>query len=267
MERLPRSTHDSLARRLRRQGYIRSRAVATAFRSVPRHLFMPGVARQGAYADEAIEVAVGETGTIAARPGLVAWMLEQLALEPGQQLLEIGTGTGYTAALLAQIVGDTGTVVTVELDETVATAACAHLNRAGYERVRVVTRDGADGYPGSAPYDRIILSAAVQDILPAWRAQLKPGGRLVLPLSLGGVQHLFVFIAEEDHLRSVAVAGGGFEEMRGASGATGATLDLGPEPGLVFWSNRSSPVEAATLYEWLLSPTRTLSTGLSVTHL
>jgi protein-L-isoaspartate(D-aspartate) O-methyltransferase len=265
MERRRRSPHDSLARRLRRQGYIRSRAVTAAFRAVPRHLFLPGVSPRVASLDEAVEIEVGATSTIAARPGLVAWMLEQLALEPGQRVLEIGTGTGYTAALIAQVVGDTGTVVTVELDEDVAAAARGNLRRSGYEGVRVVTGDGTGGYPGSVPYDSILLSAAAQDISSAWREQLKPGGRLVLPLSIGGVQHLFAFVAKKEHLQSIAVAGGGFEAMRGAFGGTGDAYDLGPEPGLVFWSHSPSPVEPATLYEWLRTPARAVTTGLTVT--
>ena len=94
------------------------------------------------------------------QPGLMASMLEQLALAPGQQVLEIGAGTGYNAALMAQIVGATGHVITVDLDTEIVEAARAHLRAAGCTNVTVMEGDGADGYAAGAPYDRIIITAS-----------------------------------------------------------------------------------------------------------
>src|SRR5258708_24206156 len=98
----------------------------------------------------------------------MAIMVEQLALQPGDRILEIGAGTGYNAALMAHLVGPKGQVVTVDIDQDTAAAAQAHLATAGADDIRVLCGDGALGYPEAAPYDRIILTAGTWDIAPAW---------------------------------------------------------------------------------------------------
>src|SRR6201996_420036 len=110
------------------------------------------------------------------QPTIMAVMLDQLGLEPGHRVLEIGAGTGYNAALMKYLVGPSGTVVTVDLNEDVARDAAAHLAAAGYPEVAVVAADGAAGFPASAPYDRVIATVGVSDLAPAWLDQLGPGG-------------------------------------------------------------------------------------------
>lgn len=123
----------------------------------------------------------GDTLTSSASmPRVVARMLGHLDLRPGQTVLEVGTGTGYNAALLAGRVG-AAAVTTIEVDPDIAASARAALSGAGYDAVEVVTGDGADGYPPRAPYDRIIGTAAVRAVPPAWVAQTRPGGRIVTP--------------------------------------------------------------------------------------
>ncbi len=117
---------------------------------------------------------------------------------------------------MAQIVGATGQVITIDIDEDIVEGAREHLAAAGYDRVRVIYGDGGLGYADAAPYDRIILTVGANDILPAWREQLKPEGRLLLPLGLRDLQVSVAFEQAEDHLASVSVTVCGFMRLRGA---------------------------------------------------
>ena len=182
--------HQALVDGLKSMGCIRTPAVEAAFRTVPRHLFLPGVPLDRVYSDQAIPTKRqdGRPISSSSQPAVMAVMLEQLGLEPGHRVLEIGAGTGYNAALMAWLVGETGQVVTVDIDDDIVAGARAHLAAAGFDWVRVVCGDGALGYPDAAPYDRIILTVGAWDIAPAWIEQLRPGGRLLLPLAVGAVQ-------------------------------------------------------------------------------
>jgi len=118
----------------------------------------------------------------ASRPDIVALMLEAGRVEPGMRVLEIGTGTGYTAALLAERLGAQN-VVTIEVDPDLAARARAALERAGYGAVRVITGDGAQGYPAGAPFDRVLSTVAAAQVPYAWVTQTRPGGLVVTPWS------------------------------------------------------------------------------------
>ncbi len=147
---------------------------------------------------------------------MMATMLEQLAVAPGQVVLEIGAGTGYNAALLAHLLGPTGQVVTLDLDPDIVEAARTHLNSVGSANVTVVEGDGAFGYPLHAPYDRIIVTAGAWDVLPTWQAQLAPTGRLVVPLIILPGYMLSVALERRDGvLQSVSTAWCGFMPLRG----------------------------------------------------
>jgi protein-L-isoaspartate O-methyltransferase len=129
--------------------------------------------------------ATGDTGwspsSSCSKPSIVADMLDALDLHPGHSVLEIGTGTGWNAALLCRHVGTRGQVVSVEVDPMIAEGARAALNAAGYSPL-VITGDGAEGYPDAAPYDRVMATAAVRETVPeAWLAQTRPGGLIVTP--------------------------------------------------------------------------------------
>ena len=140
------------------------------------------------YRDEAITTKTreGAITSSSTQPSLMAKMLGRLDVQPGLRVLEIGTGTGYNAALLAELVGEQGSVTTVDIDSEVSAAAAASLRAAGYGKVEVVTGDGGLGVPEHAPYDRIIATAGVWQIPPAWREQLAPEGGMVLPLRING---------------------------------------------------------------------------------
>lgn len=199
-------------------GVSRDVRVRDAMLAVPRHLFLPGENLARAYADDAVatkRTAEGVAISSASQPAMVALMLEQLAVQPGMRVLEIGAGTGYNAALLRALVGDAGRVTTVDIDADLAEGAARHLEAAGVEGVRVVTADGAKGFAPDAPYDRVILTVGAGDIAPAWVEQLTPDGLLVLPLRIGAGQFAVAFGREGDQLRSRSVLMCGFMPLRG----------------------------------------------------
>ncbi|MBA2278501.1 MAG: methyltransferase, FxLD system [Chloroflexia bacterium] len=208
---------DALVDALRARGEIRSAAVEAAFRAVPRHVFLPEAPLDRVYADEAIPTRYRDGVPISSssQPAAMAIMLEQLDVRPGQRVLEIGAGTGYNAALLAYLAGPDGTVVTIDLDAEITAEAAAHLAATGYERVVLLTRDGAEGAPEYAPFDRIILTVGAWDIAPAWIDQLAPGGRLLVPLWLRGAQRTVAFERADGHLASVSVSSCAFMRLRG----------------------------------------------------
>jgi protein-L-isoaspartate(D-aspartate) O-methyltransferase len=196
-----------------------SAVVADALRAVPRHVFLPELEPEAAYRDEAIVTkrdADGQPISSSSQPTIMAIMLDQLGLAPGQRVLEIGAGTGYNAALLKHIVGPEGTVVSIDLDADVAEQARAHLAAAGGPDVTVVSGDGAAGYPVLAPYDRVIATVGVSDLAPAWLSQLAPDGRIVVPLDLRGAQRSVAFERAGACWQSRSAVPCGFMRMRGS---------------------------------------------------
>lgn len=238
-------------------GSIRSRRVEEAFRAMPRHLFLPESSPATAYADQAIPTKYldGLAVSAASQPTIVAIMLEGLALAEGQRVLEIGAGTGYNAALMAHIIGPTGRVVTVDIDEDIVTGARDHLRDAGFSQVHVVCGDGARGYADEAPYDRIILTVGAADIAPAWRDQLAPDGRLLLPLSIGGgVQKVVVLEHAGDHLRSALMGECRFMPLRGSAGDQEQEHWLDGDPALIVRHDAASPIIPERIHELLSGP-------------
>jgi protein-L-isoaspartate(D-aspartate) O-methyltransferase len=261
--------HQQLIDQMKNEGHITSKSVEAAFRAVPRHHFLPELAVEDIYQDQAIvtKKALDErVVSSSSQPTMMAIMLEQLQLQPGQRVLEIGAGTGYNAALMAHIVGKHGQVVTLDIDEDIVGSARSHLQAAGYEQVQVICADGFAGYAEAAPYDRIILTVNAADIAPAWREQLKPDGRLLLPLSLRGRQVSVVFEWVEDHLESVSMSFCRFVSLRGALTEEIHTIELQPTPDLLTLSLYSAPaVEAATVGAWLRQPYQEMDTSIQVT--
>lgn len=206
-----------LVREISERGALHSRRVAAAFLAVPRHVFLPGVAPDEAYSDRSIPVKLEDGIPISSssQPAMMAEMLEQLDVHEGERVLEIGAGSGYNAALLARLAGPTGSVTTIELDADLAAAARDHLDRAGFSRVRVICADGAAGDPAGAPFDALIASVGAGDVPAAWSAQLRTGGRLVMPLTLRGMQKVICFERAATSLASRSIIDGGFMMLRG----------------------------------------------------
>ncbi|MGW2613612.1 methyltransferase, FxLD system [Streptomyces sp. NPDC001500] len=180
---------NALVDQLRADGHARTAAVEHALRTVPRHVFVPDASLEDAYANAPVHIKYDTDGTsisCASQPGVVALMLDQLDAQPGERILELGAGTGYNAALLAHLVGESGHVTTLDVDDDLVEGARAHLAAAGLTNVEAVTRDGALGYAEGAPYDRIIATVGAHGVPHAWMQQLAPGGRLLVPQRLKG---------------------------------------------------------------------------------
>jgi methyltransferase of FxLD system len=175
---------------LRRTGVAVSGAVAGALLAVPRHHFVPDPPAEAVYRNEVFvtKVVDGVPTSSSSRPATMATMLQHLQVEPGHHVLEIGTGTGYNAALLAHLVGPSGQVTTLDIDRGLIERAQDRLRMGGYAGVRVVGCDGGRGFAAGAPYDRIIATAACWQIPQPWIDQLSEGGIMVVPFRLNGAQ-------------------------------------------------------------------------------
>ena len=234
---------------------------------MPRHLFLPDVPVDDVYTDRAFPTkhADGRPISSSSQPAIMAIMLEQLALQPGQRVLEIGAGTGYNAALIAHIVGKAGCVVTIDIDEDLVLIARQHLAAAGFDSVDVRCADGGYGHPEAAPYDRIILTASAWDITPAWFEQLAVGGQLVLPLSLRQVQLSVAFERHEDHLESVSVADCGFMPLRGDFAGPQRVVPLSQPPGPFVAVEGDRPIDPIALSDALKATPMEVPTGITAT--
>jgi len=163
---------------LTKTNYIKSVAVRKAFERVRREDFLPPEQKGMAYYDTPLSILAGQT---ISAPSMIAIMLEESKLKQGLKVLEIGAGSGYNAALLAEIVGQEN-VVTVERLLDLVTFASMNLEKSGYAKVKVVEGDGSLGYEKEAPYDRIIVTAASPRISQFWIDQLKPNGLIIAPV-------------------------------------------------------------------------------------
>jgi protein-L-isoaspartate(D-aspartate) O-methyltransferase len=211
---------------------IGSEPIAAALRDVPRHLFLPELRPEWAYADDAIVTKRDESGrpvSSSSQPAMMAIMLVQLDLAPGLRVLEIGAGTGYNAALIRHIVGGTGQVTSIDIDGDLVQKARAHLAGAGYPDVTVLCADGAAGCPAYAPYDRIIATVGVSDLAPAWLDQAAPAARIVVPLDVRGTQVCVAFArTAAGHWTTRSLAPCGFMRMRGSLAGPERTVPLAP---------------------------------------
>ncbi|MDA1000624.1 MAG: protein-L-isoaspartate(D-aspartate) O-methyltransferase [bacterium] len=165
---------------------IRDARILDAMRRVPRHLFVPDFLEEEAYSDKALPIGHGQT---ISQPLIVAASLEALALQGNEKVLEIGAGSGYVTALLAELAGS---VRAIERIGELADAARARLEEMGYRNFQLRGADGTYGWADEAPFDRIIAAASAPEVPEPWRQQLAPGGRLVMPLGGGEGQELVI---------------------------------------------------------------------------
>lgn len=227
---------EAMVDELREMGAIRSDAVAEAFRTVPRHMFAPGEQVETAYAANTAVVTKRDEHRVAissvSAAHIQATMLEQADLAPGMRVLEVGSG-GYNAALIAELVGETGQVTTVDIDPEIVDRARDFLTAAGYNQINVVLADAEAGVPDRKPFDRVIVTVGAWDIPPAWVDQLAARGRIVVPFRMRGLTRSVVFEHDGDHLVSRDYRLCGFVPMQGAGAHTERLIPLdGDEVGL-----------------------------------
>jgi protein-L-isoaspartate(D-aspartate) O-methyltransferase len=205
---------DRLVDVLVRYGACRTGAAAKAMREVNRHAFVPEVSVADAYANEAIIIKRSNGMPISSisQPSMIVWMLDELAVEPGHTILEIGAGSGYNAALLATMVRAEGRVVSMELDPGLATRARVALASEGHDNATVVVGDGKEGCEEHAPYDGVIVTAGADQLAPAWGEQLREGGHIVVPLAR--LRRAVAYRKEDGRLVEQATTSAGFLPLR-----------------------------------------------------
>jgi protein-L-isoaspartate(D-aspartate) O-methyltransferase len=197
---------------LRARG-IRDEAVLAAMAEIPRERFVPADEQADAYRDEALGIEAGQT---ISQPYMVARMTELLGTRPQMRVLEVGTGSGYQAAVLARL---GCRVISVERHPDLAESARARLLGLGFgDEVRVVVGDGSLGWPADAPYQGIIVTAAAPRLPPSLLAQLVEGGRLVIPVGSREFQELVVAIRHGERVQEVRAGGCIFVPLIGAEG-------------------------------------------------
>jgi protein-L-isoaspartate(D-aspartate) O-methyltransferase len=188
---------------------IHQERVLAAMAKVPRDQFVPAEARFASYTDQPLPIGYGQT---ISQPFVVALMTEQLQPSPKHRVLEIGTGSGYQAAILAELVAE---VYSIEIVEPLAKTAEATLQRLGYKNVRVRSGDGYKGWPEFAPFDAIVVTCAPDHVPQPLVDQLKEGGRMVIPVGGPGEQELYLLEKENGQLRQRTVEPVRFVPMTG----------------------------------------------------
>ena len=215
-----RDRNDRMVAELVQDGaFMADSPIERAFGRVLRHWFLPDAGPDEVYRDMAV-VTHRDPGGVpvssSSQPAIMARMLGQLDLRRGHRVLEVGAGTGYNAALLAQLVGPEGSVITVDVDPEICAAAERHLQVAGVRNVSVVVGDGWTGVRGSGPFDRIEATVGVWDLSTAWVRQLEAEGMLVAPLWLRtGLQASVGFKKVNGGLEGVSIEPCGFMRLRG----------------------------------------------------
>jgi len=217
-----RRLRDAMTDKLVKLGSVASPQIEAAFRTVPRHAFArPGTPLEQCYRGDIVrnkKDAAGVTLSSISGAWLQARMIAQAGIGPGARVLEIGT-TGYNAAVIAEVAGPDGHVVTLDIDPEVSAWADAALAATGYrDRVSVATGDGEHGAPGRGLFDAIIVTAGAWDVPPSWLAQLADGGTLVVPLRMNGVTRSIAFGKDGRHLVSKSAVTCGFVPMQGIGG-------------------------------------------------
>ncbi len=192
-----------------REGGICNPRVLEAMAKVPRHQFAPPLLRPDAYEDEALPIGHGQT---ISQPYIVAFMTEKLEPKSADRVLEIGTGSGYQAAVLAELVQE---VFSVEIIKELAEEAGRTLNHLGYQNVRIKYGDGYLGWPEHAPFDSVIVTCAPDHVPQPLIAQLKEGGRMIIPVGEGYDQRLFLLEKKGGIVRQTAVLPVRFVPMTG----------------------------------------------------
>ncbi|MFF2652660.1 methyltransferase, FxLD system [Streptomyces sp. NPDC058045] len=241
------------------EGCVRTPRVEEAMRTVPRHLFVPNAPLAKAYGNKPVDTkfdASGASISCASQPDIVGMMLEQLDIQPGQKILELGAGTGFNAGLLGYLVGEQGHVTTIDVDEDIVDGARAGLAAADIHNVDVILGDGAVGYAPNGPYDRIEATVGAHAVPHAWLDQLAPGGRLLTPLRLrGSVSRSIAFENQDGVWRSVSSQMNTFMPLRrGIADDPRVFVPLDPDNTVTLVTNGDQKVDADALSDIFRQP-------------
>lgn len=260
----PEDLRDQMVHHVKNAGHLHSERLEQVLRTVPRHRFVPAASLEDAYANKAITIKPGadRPASCISVPTVVAMMLGQLDPQPGDRVLEIGAGTGYNAALLATLVGPTGSVTTIDIHPDVTDHARYSLDQTGYQQVHVVTGDGAFGDSDHAPYNKIIVTVGPWDLPPAWFDQLASGGKLVVPLHWRGQARSIAFIRTNTGLRATNSQLCGFIPMIGIV-PTGEQTGQITENVALHWDT-DQHIDLAALSDVFAGPETTVWSGASV---
>ncbi len=198
-----------LLQRWREQSIIEDEKILKAFSEIKREDFIPKEYQSQAYEDSPLPLGHGAT---ISQPTTIMLMLQALEIKPGNKILEIGTGSGYNAALLSQLAGKKGKIITIEYVKELADSAIKKLK--DFKNVKVLYADGKYGYKSLAPYDRIIITAACQDIPESLMQQLKPNGIMVIPIGPFHNQEVFKITKLKDELKRESLGSFVFVPMK-----------------------------------------------------
>lgn len=204
-------TSDDSVKRLVKEGYLKTPAIIEAFQKVDRRDFVLPQYAEEAYEEAPLPIGHGQT---ISQPLTVAFMVELLAPQKGEKVLEIGSGSGWQTAILAEIVGPEGKVIALEIEPKLKDMTEKNLAKYGFIEngtVQVILADGSFGWVGEAPFDKIIVSAAAENILGTWKDQLRLGGRLVAPV---GKNIIFLEKTESDRFSEKHFFGFNFVPLR-----------------------------------------------------
>lgn len=253
---------------LRDENWITSPEVEKVMREVPRHLFTPADTPLEEVYDPyaAVITKTDENGvqlSSVSAPQVQALMLEQAKLRPGMSALEIGSG-GVNAVYISKLVGPSGSVTTVDIDPEVTGRAERLLSQNGYDQIRVVTADAAEPIPGLGQVDVIIVTAGAWDIPPAWLDQLKPDGRLVVPLRMRGLTRSVAFNRVGDHLESESAKICGFVPMQGSTKHHEKLLLVNGTEEIALRFDDGLPAEPSKLDNAVTTPRHELWTGVTI---
>ncbi len=190
-DRFQKTREEMVARQIEARG-VKDQRVMAAMRKIPRHLFVPEEYAEESYSDEPLPIGLDQT---ISQPYIVAVMTELLALSPKHRVLEVGTGSGYQTAILAELAGE---VYSLEIVPELGKRAADLLISLGYKNVWIKISDGYNGWPEMAPFDAIIVTACAEELPSPLLVQLKAGGRLVAPLGTEREQYLYLFARTEE---------------------------------------------------------------------
>jgi len=251
-------------------GTLTDKRLTAAFEAVSRQMFLPDRTPEEAQADRAFFTQTDDKGTSTVgsdQPSQLALLLALADLQPGHNVLEIGTGTGYSAAITQQMVGRSGHVTSLEINREAFHSAQDNLQRATMGRINVVEADGASGYDARASYDRIISTVAIWDIPQAWVRQLRPGGRIATPLYADGLQVCGAFTVTPDgilysnHNKTCA-----FVPIQGIAAPPPQHLYLGGGSALRIYSNEVSKLDAVALHMLLSTDAENCHLGVTLSN-